>query len=304
MSKRIKVVFVILIVIIVLLAAFLTYILTGYGDWITQTSYLQSTNEIYYMEAGRYSYGSRSGIGRLTYNPTLYLGGNGALADDIDDKNDKNDVLYILFLKTDKLSYSTDDLVIPESYLTRYDNYKHNPMTVTGSKSGTTYKELLQAHKFKYVLPVVVNRVYDDMNPLFIPHIALTSESQPGLLRNATSVHRLEIDGTSGSHNIISGYSGSETTGISDYIQLVYISKGQLITSNTGRRNIGNMLSVSALNLSYTAYRTGDQVKLANWKYSGLDNAINTYSKDALLVTDTNKVIKEIRQAAASSNGL
>lgn len=52
MSKRIKVVFVILIVIIVLLAAFLTYILTGYGDWITQTSYLQSTNEIYYMEAG------------------------------------------------------------------------------------------------------------------------------------------------------------------------------------------------------------------------------------------------------------
>ena len=52
MSKRIKVVFVILIVIIVLLVAFLTYILTGYGDWITQTSYLQSTNEIYYMEAG------------------------------------------------------------------------------------------------------------------------------------------------------------------------------------------------------------------------------------------------------------
>lgn len=64
------------------------------------------------------------------------------------------------------------------------------------------------------------------------------------------------------------------------------------------------MLSVSALNLSYTAYRTGDQVKLANWKYSGLDDAIKNYDKGKLLVTDTNKVVKDIIQAAASSNGI
>ena len=41
-----------LILIIALLAAFLAYMLSGNGDWITQTSYLQSTEEIYYMEAG------------------------------------------------------------------------------------------------------------------------------------------------------------------------------------------------------------------------------------------------------------
>lgn len=41
-----------LIVIILLMAAFLTYILMGHGDWLIQTSYLQSTEQLYYMEAG------------------------------------------------------------------------------------------------------------------------------------------------------------------------------------------------------------------------------------------------------------
>lgn len=125
--------------------------------------------------AGRFSLGSRSGIGTGSYNSTLYLGGD-KLSDGTADDVDNNDVLYLLFLKTDQLSYSSDDLVIPESYITRYDNYKHNPMTVTGSISGTTYDELLQQHKFRYVLPVVADGTeYIDVNPLFIPHIAKPS---------------------------------------------------------------------------------------------------------------------------------
>ncbi len=125
--------------------------------------------------AGRYSYGSRSGIGTGSYNSTLYLGGN-KLADKTPDETDTNDVLYLLFLKTDQFSYSADDLVIPESYITRYDNYKHNPMTVTGSVSGVAYEEYLQAHKFKYILPVVTTASeYIDVNPLFMPHIAKPS---------------------------------------------------------------------------------------------------------------------------------
>lgn len=120
---------------------------------------------------GRYSYGSRSGIGTKSYNSTIYFGGTGNLADDNADVSDKNDVLYLLFLKTDSLSYSADDLVIPESYITRYDNYKHNPMKVTGSVSGKTREEYLQAHKFKYLLPVITAKEYKELNPLFIPHI-------------------------------------------------------------------------------------------------------------------------------------
>lgn len=118
---------------------------------------------------GRYSYGSRSGIGTKSYNSTIYFGGTGNLSDG--DDSDKNDVLYLLFLQTDNLSYSADDLVIPESYITRYDNYKHNPMKVTGSVSGNTREELLQAHKFKYLLPVIKDVEYKELNPLFIPHI-------------------------------------------------------------------------------------------------------------------------------------
>lgn len=50
--KKVKAIFCLLVIIIALLTAFLAYILSGNGDWIIQTSYLQSTEEIYYMEAG------------------------------------------------------------------------------------------------------------------------------------------------------------------------------------------------------------------------------------------------------------
>ncbi len=52
MTKRTKAAICLLILIIALLTAFSAYILSGYGDWIIQTSYLQSTDEIYCMEAG------------------------------------------------------------------------------------------------------------------------------------------------------------------------------------------------------------------------------------------------------------
>lgn len=41
----------------------------------------------------------------------------------------------------------------------------------SGSVSGNTYTEYLQAHKFKYVLPVITAEEYKELNPLFIPHI-------------------------------------------------------------------------------------------------------------------------------------
>lgn len=118
--------------------------------------------------AGRYSIGSRSGIGTNTYNSTIFFGGDGSLADNDPDDKDTNDVLYLLFLKTDQLTYAADDLVIPESYLTRYDNYKQNPMEVNSSISGSSYTEYLQKHKFKYVLPVVTvsDSDYKELNPL------------------------------------------------------------------------------------------------------------------------------------------
>lgn len=118
--------------------------------------------------AGRYSIGSRSGIGTKAYNSTIFFGGDGSLADNDPDDTDTNDVLYLLFLKTDQLTYAADDLVIPESYLTRYDNYKQNPMKVNSSISGSSYTEYLQQHKFKYVLPVVTvsDSDYKELNPL------------------------------------------------------------------------------------------------------------------------------------------
>lgn len=240
--------------------------------------------------AGRYSIGSRSGIGTRAYNSTIFFGGDGSLADNDPDDKDTNDVLYLLFLKTDQLTYAADDLVIPESYLTRYDNYKQNPMKVNSSISGSTYTEYLQQHKFKYVLPVVTvsDSDYKELNPLLIPHIALKNKTQDGLLLNgATSVQRLDADNT-----IFKAFTNNYNEGISDYAQLVYIDHGNLITSSDSKTKIGNLLNVSALNLEYTAYRTGDRVTAAMWRHNLTNNISKTQGNSSkLLVTDTDNLI-------------
>lgn len=240
--------------------------------------------------AGRYSIGSRSGIGTQAYNSTIFFGGDGSLADNDPDDKDTNDVLYLLFLKTDQLTYAADDLVIPESYLTRYDNYKQNPMKVNSSISGSTYTEYLQKHKFKYVLPVVTvsDSDYKELNPLFIPHIALKNKTQDGLLLNgATSVQRIDANNT-----IFKAYHDNYNEGISDYAQLVYIDHGNLITSSDSKTQIGNLLNVSALNLEYTAYRTGDKVTAAIWRHNLTNNISKTQGNSSkLLVTDTDNLI-------------
>lgn len=244
--------------------------------------------------AGRYSIGSRSGIGTKAYNSTIFFGGDGSLADNDPDDKDTNDVLYLLFLKTDQLTYAADDLVIPESYLTRYDNYKQNPMKVNSSISGSSYTEYLQKHKFKYVLPVVTASEYKELNPLFIPHIALKNKTQDGLLLNgATSVQRIDANNT-----IFKAYHDNYNEGISDYAQLVYIDHGNLITSSdsaTGKTQIGNLLNVSALNLEYTAYRTGDRVTAAMWRHNLTNNISKTQGNSSkLLVTDTDNLIGDL----------
>lgn len=64
MTKRIKLLVGFLIVLLVLMAALLVYILTGYGDWFVQTSFLQSTEQIYIMETG------------ILYNEQVFRDGN------------------------------------------------------------------------------------------------------------------------------------------------------------------------------------------------------------------------------------
>lgn len=244
---------------------------------------------------GRYSIGSRSGIGSKSYNSTIYFGGDGKLADDVSDSSDKNDVLYMLFLKVDQLSYETDDLVIPQSYVTRYDNYKHNAMKVTGSVSGTTYNEYLQNHKFKYLLPVISNKEYQEVNPLFIGQISIDGDNklQKGLLPNYSNVQRLEAKDADGKHEIIKGYV-SATTGeynynFSDYVQMLYIDHNQAITSSHDSKPIGNILNLSAVNLEYTAYRSGDPVTAALWKYNSL---ISASGGNKRIATDTGALLE------------
>ena len=254
---------------------------------------------------GRYSIGSRSGIGKRSYNSTIYFGGDGKLADETSDDSDTNDVLYMLFLKTDQLSYSTDDLVIPQSYVTRYDNYKHNPMKVTGSVSQTAYNEYLQNHKFKYLLPVVNNKEYEDINPLFIGQISIGDKLQSGLIPTYSSVERLEYHGATNQHEILKGYvaygTSTETASIfSDYVQMLYIDHNKAITSSNDIANLGNILNLSAVNLEYTAYRSGDSVTAAIWKYNSINSASGG---NKMLATDTGILLNDFTTMNMTSLG-
>lgn len=270
------------------------------------TLHILSTNSDGIAETtvpGRYSIGSRSGIGSRAYNSTIYFGGDGKLADETSDSSDTNDVLYMLFLKVDQLSYSTDDLVIPQSYVTRYDNYKHNAMKVTGSVSQTTYNEYLQNHKFKYLLPVVNNKDYVDVNPLFVGQISIGDKLQSGLIPRYSSVERLEYHGATNQHEIIKGYSNSasSTTGIMpDYIQLLYIDHNKAITSSNDIANLGNILNLSAVNLEYTAYRSGDSVTAAIWKYNSINSASGGHK---MLATDTGILLNDFTTMYMTSLG-
>ena len=262
------------------------------------TLHILSTNSDGIAETtvpGRYSIGSRSGIGKRSYNSTIYFGGDGKLSDESPDDSDTNDVLYMLFLKTDQLSYSTDDLVIPQSYVTRYDNYKHNAMKVTGSVSQTTYNEYLQNHKFKYLLPVVNNKDYEDVNTLFIGQISIGNKLQSGLIPTYSAVERLEDKGANNKHEIIKGYvaygTSTETASIfSDYVQMLYINNNKAITSSNDIVNLGNILNLSAVNLEYTAYRSGDSVTAAIWKYNSINSASGG---NKMLATDTGILLND-----------
>ena len=267
------------------------------------TLHILSTNSDGIAETtvpGRYSIGSRSGIGKRSYNSTIYFGGTDDLADETPDDSDTNDVLYMLFLKTDQLSYSTDDLVIPQSYVTRYDNYKHNPMKVTGSVSQTAYNEYLQNHKFKYLLPVISNKEYQEVNPLFIGHITIKDKIQSGLIPTYSAVERLEYHGATNQHEILKGYVSDIVYTFPDYIQLLYIDHNKAITSSNDIANLGNILNLSAVNLEYTAYRKGDSVTAAIWKYNNINSVSGGHK---MLATDTGILLNDFTTGNMESLG-
>lgn len=274
------------------------------------TLHILSTNSDGIAETtvpGRYSIGSRSGIGSQTYNSTIYFGGDGQLSDGTPDDSDTNDVLYMLFLKVDQLSYETDDLVIPQSYVTRYDNYKHNAMKVSGSVSQTTYDEYLQNHKFKYLLPVVNNKDYEEVNPLFIGQITIKDKLQGGLIPTYSAVERLEYHGATNQHEILKGYVAYDTSTttasiFSDYVQMLYIDHNKAITSSqdSDTKQLGNILNLSAVNLEYTAYRKGDSVTAAIWKYNSINSASGGNKR---IATDTGILLNDFTTMNMTSLG-
>ena len=118
---------------------------------------------------------------------------------------------------------------------------------------------------------------------------------QSGLIPTYSAVERLEDKGANNKHEIIKGYvaygTSTETASIfSDYIQMLYINNNKAITSSNDIANLGNILNLSAVNLEYTAYRSGDSVTAAIWKYNSINSASGG---NKMLATDTGILLND-----------
>ena len=216
---------------------------------------------------GTYGTGRLSGNTLTNYNSTIYF--------DMPDPNNTDttdDVLYILFLKEDEVEYKADNFVIPESFITRHNDFATNNITVTGNLTGETTSYLFAKHKFKYSLPLVTG--FSESNG-----DSITAWTDPYIIASISQTNTATTNG------LISKWSKTEL--------ITYNPTNDTIDKRTSTDNsyelavqkeqtTPSILSFTNANYSYTAYRKDDKPTLAQWKLEQLDSlsADPTYSMD------------------------
>lgn len=81
---------------------------------------------------------------------------------------------------------------------------------------------------------------------------------------------------------------------------MLYIDHNKAITSSNDIVNLGNILNLSAVNLEYTAYRSGDSVTAAIWKYNSINSASGG---NKMLATDTGILLNDFTTMNMASLG-
>lgn len=216
---------------------------------------------------GTYGTGRLSGNTLTNYNSTIYFD-----MDDPDNTDTTDDVLYILFLKEDEVEYSADNFVIPESFITRHNDFATNNITVTGNLTGETSSYLFAKHKFRYSLPLVTG--FSESNG-----DSITAWTDPYIIASISQTNTATTNG------LISKWSKTEL--------ITYNPTDDTIDKRTSTDNsyelavqkeqtTPSILSFTNANYSYTAYRKDDKPTLAQWKLEQLDSlsADSTYSMD------------------------
>ena len=216
---------------------------------------------------GTYGTGRLSGNSLTNYNKTIYFD----MADP-DNTDTTDDVLYILFLKEDEVEYKADNFVIPESFITRHNDFATNNITVTGNLTGETTSYLFAKHKFKYSLPLVTG--FSESNG-----DSITAWTDPYIIASISQTNTATTNG------LISKWSKTEL--------ITYNPTNDTIDKRTSTDNsyelavqkeqtTPSILSFTNANYSYTAYRKDDKPTLAQWKLEQLNSlsADPTYSMD------------------------
>lgn len=226
--------------------------------------------------AGELVYPGTYGTGRLSgnllrnYNKTIYFD-----MDDPDNTDPTDDVLYLLFLKDDPTMHEADGFIIPESYITRHNDFATNNITVTSNLTGNTTSYLFAEHKFTYALPFVTGVTNDQINEWNDPYI-IANISQTNTTPNSGLVNKWSR--TEGLTNITDLTTGTvkRHSSADNVYRVAYESKNL----HSG------LLKFTNANYSYVAFRKGDKPTIAQWK----TEAINSTTSSGIMDTSSTRL--------------
>lgn len=210
---------------------------------------------------GTYGTGLLSGRDNLNnYSQTIYFD-----MEDTINQSTQDDVLYLLFLLEEEANFEeliqeSDGFVIPESFITRHNDFATNNITVSYGTSNTDFNSietettthLFAQHKFQYTLPAVTG-IPDDVD--------IDIEWDDPFI--AASIEQTNTTPDSG---IVDEWSQTEFiyyNAEEDKIEARLSQDNKYRLAYQTKQVTPGILSFSNANYTYVAYRKGDMPTLA-----------------------------------------
>jgi hypothetical protein len=242
------------------------------------------------------TYKGTKGRGRLSgdildgYNKTIYFGG--VSMQDTTNTNTSDDVLYLLFLKDDEVEYEVGDFGIPESYITRRNNFATNNIKVGGVTGSSSKQYSFAKHQFKYSLPApgTVQLNYPNIfdytwsDNIIISTIDQCNTSSAGLIPSWCKTNKVSLVNGVAQCKDITGVKYKDSASSSSYklLDKCYASAYSTTSLDPG------VVSFQNVNYYYVAHRKDDNITLAKWKINAINNK-TTFSSNYYSTGDCGK---------------
>lgn len=245
------------------------------GDTIEVIDTFDATHNPTYQ--GTYGTGRLSGSTLDNYNQTVYfdMKETGETGDN-PNTDTTDDVLYLLFLKDDPTlppPPEADSFVIPESFITRHNDFATNNIKVTNTLTGDTTSYLFAEHKFVYTLPLVTG-LPDDFNE----ETDITWSDQY-VIANISQTNTKTTNGLISKWSRTEGLTNIENLTTDEFKR--HSSSDNVYRTAYESKNLhSGLLKFTNANYSYVAFRKGDKPTIAQWKTEEISSTESASAMD------------------------